>query len=77
MSTAAVLADLRRSRRRHRTEDFDPFEALYNVYITAIVSGMTVWLLSGVVGDQRVGAATLTQVGARGAQVAGAVVAAA
>ncbi|MBO0747586.1 MAG: hypothetical protein J2O47_04515, partial [Acidimicrobiaceae bacterium] len=54
----AVLSDLRRARRRQRTRDFDPFEALYRVYITAIISGIVVWLASGITGDTRVSAAT-------------------
>lgn len=71
----AVLADLRRARRRRRTRDFDPFEALYKVYITAVLSGVVVWLLSGVTGDARVGAATVARVASHGPQVVGLVVA--
>jgi hypothetical protein len=72
---ALVLAELRRARRRRRTKDFDPFEALYKVYITAVVSGIAVWLLSGVTGDTRVAASTATHVGAHDAQIVGIVVA--
>jgi hypothetical protein len=72
---AVVLAELRRSRRQRRTKDFDPFEALYKVYITAIVSGIAVWLLSGITGDTRVAASTATHVGAHDAQIVGIVVA--
>jgi hypothetical protein len=68
---AVVLADLRRARRRRRTKDFDPFEALYRVYITAIVSGVAVWLLSGVTGDTRVAASTAAHVGSHDAQIVG------
>ena len=70
----AVLADLRRARRRRRTRDFDPFEALYKVYITAVVSGVVVWLLSGVTGDERVDAATVARASSHGPQVVGLVV---
>jgi hypothetical protein len=70
-----VLADLRRARRRRRTADFDPFEALYRVYITAIVSGIAVWLLSGVTGDTRVVASTATHVGHHDAALVGVAVA--
>jgi hypothetical protein len=74
-SARAVLADLRRARRRRRTRDFDPFEALYRVYITAVVTGVAVWLLSGVTGDTRVGAGEAARVTAHGPQVVGLVVA--
>jgi hypothetical protein len=70
-----ILADLRRARRRRRTEDFDPFEALYRVYITAIVSGVAVWLLSGFTGDTRVVAATATHVGHHDAPLIGVAIA--
>ncbi|MDQ2754699.1 MAG: hypothetical protein M3R71_04030, partial [Actinomycetota bacterium] len=69
-----VLADLRRSRRRRRTEDFDPFDALYKVYVTAIVAGVAVWLLSGVVGDSRVLPATVMRARLHGSAVVGAAV---
>lgn len=70
----AVLVDLRRARRRRRTEDFDPFDALYKVYITAVLLGVAVWLLSGVTGDVRVDAATVLRVVDRGPQIVGAVI---
>lgn len=73
-SARAVLVDLRRARRRRRTEDFDPFDALYKVYITAILLGVAVWLLSGVTGDVRVDHATVLRVIQRGPQVVGAVI---
>jgi hypothetical protein len=50
-----ALADLRRARRRHRSADVDVFEALYRAYLTAIVLGIGVLLLSGVTGDRRLG----------------------
>lgn len=71
----AVLSDLRRARRRQRTHDFDPFEALYRVYITGIVCAIAIWLLSGVTGDTRVTAATAHHVGVHDAPVVGIVVA--
>lgn len=52
-------------------------EALYRVYITAVLLGVAVWLLSGVTGDVRVDAATVQRVTERGPQVVGAVVGAA
>ncbi|MCL2393985.1 MAG: hypothetical protein FWC87_04780 [Acidimicrobiaceae bacterium] len=71
----AVLSDLRRARRRQRTRDFDPFEALYRVYITAILSGIVIWLASGITGDTKVPAATAAHVAAHDAQWVGLVVA--
>lgn len=62
-----VMADLRRARRRRRTASFDPFEALYRAYITGVLGAVAVWLLSGVIGDTRVGAAEASRVAAHGA----------
>jgi hypothetical protein len=70
----AVLAELRQRRRARRIEDFDVFEAFYRVYVTAIVSAVAVWVLSGFIGDQRAGPADVARVGDHGAQVVGAVV---
>lgn len=70
----AVLISLRRSRRARRIQDFDYFEALYRVYLTAIVGGVAVWLLSGVTGDHRAGPAAVASAGRHGAQVVGMVI---
>ncbi len=72
----AVLADLRNARRRTRTQEIDPFEALYRVYITAVVGGISLWVLSGLIGDHRVDAATVARVRAHGAQWVGVAIAA-
>lgn len=69
-----VLVDLRRARRRRRTRDFDFFEAVYKVYITAVLSGVALWLLSGITGDTRVGHQTVLNVSSHGPQVVGAVI---
>ncbi len=71
----AVLAELRKAQRRRRTADFDVFEALYRVYITGLVAGVSLWLLSGVVGDKRVGPTTAARVAADGPQLVGCAVA--
>ena len=71
----AVLAELRKAQRHRRIADFDTFEALYRVYITALVAGVSLWLLSGVVGDKRVGPTTAARVAADGPQLVGCVVA--
>jgi hypothetical protein len=74
-TAVAVLADLRRARRRRRAASIDWFEALYRAYLTAVLAGVAVWLGSGLVGDHRVGAHTAAQVAARGPAVVGLVVA--
>lgn len=73
---ASVLADLRRARRRRRTAEFDIGEAVYRAYITFIVVGVTVWLASGIVGDQRMGVSAAARVARHGPQVVGAAIAA-
>jgi len=70
----SVLSDLRRARRRRRTQDFDPFEALYKVYVTAIMVGVAVWLLSGLTGDTRLDPASILRTADRGPQIVGAVI---
>src|SRR5438105_6150808 len=72
---AAVLADLRRTRRRHRTADIDVFEALYRSYLTAIVAGLAILLLSGITGDKRLGAEAIDHVRTRGPAAVGLVAA--
>ena len=69
-----ALVDLRRARRRRRTQDFDPFDALYKVYITAVLLGVAVWLLSGVTGDSRVDHPAVLRVMERAPQIVGAVI---
>src|SRR5438105_10217010 len=72
-----ALADLRRARRRHRSADVDVFEALYRAYLTAILLGIAVLLLSGVTGDKRLDRAGVERVrrdGAAAVGLAGAVV---
>src|SRR5947199_5686988 len=51
---AHALVDLRRARRRRRTSDIDVFEALYRSYLTAVLVGLAILLLSGITGDKRV-----------------------
>ncbi len=71
----AVLAELRQAQRRRRTANFDAFEALYRVYITSLVAAVSLWLLSGVVGDRRVSPTTAARVAADGPQLVGCAVA--
>jgi hypothetical protein len=71
----AVLLDLHRTRRRTRIKEIDAFEALYRVYLTAVLGGVAVWILSGLTGDHRVIASTVARVRQDGPQVVGAVIA--
>lgn len=59
---SVVLKDLRATRRRQRIVDFDPFEALYRAYVTAIVLTITTLLLSGVTGDTKLPRASLDSI---------------
>ena len=54
MDATVALVDLRRARRRRRTSDIDVFEALYRSYLTAVLVGLAILLLSGITGDKRV-----------------------
>lgn len=64
---AEALAALRRARRSRRVSSIDPAEALYRAYVAAILAGVALWLLSGVVGDTRLGPAAAARVGTHGA----------
>src|SRR4051812_32412342 len=68
---AAVLADLRRARRRHRAADVDVFEALYRAYLTAILAAIVVLLLSGITGDARVDKESIERIKDNGPAVVG------
>src|SRR5213082_2901982 len=57
-----ALFDLRRARRRHRSEDVDVFEALYRAYLTAILLAVGVLLLSGITCDSRLDPAGVQRV---------------
>src|SRR5438876_6923522 len=61
-SLALALVDLRRARRRRRTSDIDVFEALYRSYLTAVLVGLAILLLSGITGDKRVDQSALHRV---------------
>lgn len=52
---AAALADLRSARRRKRVADIHWIDALYQVYLAALVSLFVVLLLSGWLGGDRLG----------------------
>lgn len=71
----AALHDLRSHRTSRRLQDWNVIDALYRAYIAAIVGGLGVTLLSGVVGDQRLVGDQLADVRRLGPAVVGAVVA--
>ncbi len=73
-SGADALADLRRARRSRRVGSIDPAEAIYRAYVTAILAGIALWLLSGVVGGTRVGPGEAARVAAHGGPIGGLVI---
>jgi len=70
-----ALADLRETRRRRRLGDWNVIDALYKAYVAAIVGGMAVTLLSGVVGDRRLTDAAVADLGRTGPPMLGVAVA--
>lgn len=70
-----AVAALRRARLKHRVANLDFFDALYKAYLTAIVAGIAIVLLSGVTGDKAVTKAQLAQVMHHGPAVVGLVIA--
>ena len=77
MSTngARALRDLRRARRRRAYGEIDWSDALYKVYVTAILSAVGGSMLSGWIGGEPVPSAELATVAGRGPALIGLVVA--
>ena len=73
--SAAVVGELRRARRKQRVASIHWVDALYQVYITGLVAVVAVVAVSGLTGDEKLGAVARADVSARGAAVAGLVVA--
>lgn len=73
---ADALRDMRRRRRRNRVADLEWFEALYRVYLTAIVGGGLVLFLAGLVRDERLDPAGIADVRSQTPHLIGLVVAA-
>lgn len=57
-----VLRELRRTRRHHRVGQIEWFEALYRVYLAAIVGGGSILFLSGLVPDTELTSSELADV---------------
>jgi hypothetical protein len=72
----AALAEWRRYRRRRRVADIHPIDALYQVYVTALVGAVILFGLAALVGDGRLGAAGMRDVAVHGADWLGVVTAA-
>jgi len=70
-TAAGVLAELRRARRKQRVAEIHWIDALYQVYITALLSLVAVLVLSGLTGDGKVGADVVRQAVNRGPAVLG------
>src|SRR6202045_4842393 len=66
-----VLKDLHAARRRRRTAEFDPFEALYRAYVTGILLAVAVLVLSSVTGDTKLSAAEIATIRRDGGAVIG------
>lgn len=71
----AALAELDRTRRRHRLADVDWFDSFYHAYLTALGVGVATVFASTFVPDQVVGTATAEQVADQGPAVIGIIVA--
>jgi hypothetical protein len=73
--SSAVVGELRRARRKRRVASIHWIDALYQVYITGLVSIVIVVLLSGAIGDEKVSAAGIADVKEYGPAAAGLLVA--
>lgn len=73
--SAAVVGELRRARRKRRVASIHWIDALYQVYLTGLVSIVLVILLSDAIGDDKVSAAGIADVKEYGPAAAGLLVA--
>jgi hypothetical protein len=71
MTGVDALASMRRTRRTNRIAEMEWFEALYRVYLAAIIGGGIVLFLSGLVDDSPVSEAALEKVLTDGAPIMG------
>ena len=72
-----ALHELRATRKQRRLGDWNVIDALYRAYVAAIVGGLSVTLLSGVVGDRAVRGQQLADLREVGAAAVGLAIAAA
>ncbi len=73
--SSAVVGELRRARRRRRVASIHWVDALYQVYLTGLVSLVLIVLLSGAIGDEKVSASGIADVKEHGPAAAGLLVA--
>ena len=73
--TTAALKDLRRARRQNRLEDIHWIDALYRVYITALLGGIFVIFAAGKLPDQKLSAESLAKLADQGPAALGLLVA--
>jgi len=73
----AVVGDLRRARRKQRVAAIHWVDAMYQVYITGVVAVIALLTLSSLIGDEKVGAATVADLRDRGPAALGCLAAAA
>lgn len=73
--SSAVVGELRRARRKRRVASIHWVDALYQVYLTGLVSIVLIVLLSGAIGDDQVSAAGIADVKEYGPAAAGVLVA--
>ena len=71
----AALVELRRHRKARRLGDWHFFDALYKAYLSALAGGLGITMLSGVVGDERIGEAAVADVQRVGPALIGIVIA--
>jgi hypothetical protein len=60
--SALIIGELRRARRRQRVASIHWVDALYQVYITGLLAVVAVLVVSGAVGDEKVGASAVAEV---------------
>jgi hypothetical protein len=73
--SVVALHDLRATRKKRRIGDWNVIDALYRAYASAVVGALGVTMLSGVVGDDRLGRHQLHDIRTVGPAVLGAAVA--
>ena len=76
-ASLGALKDLRRARRQNRLEDIHWIDALYRVYIAALIGAITVIFLVGKLPDQKLSPASLDKLADQGPAALGLLIAAA
>ncbi len=71
----SAVQEMRATRRKHRVQETEWFEALYRVYLAAMVVGGSVLFLSGLIEDTPATAADLTNITRHGPHILGIIVA--